>query len=93
MSGLGMDNNGTFLGCPSYSKRQTPAPEAAQSPPAWNFLVLVRPQAEKQTPCCFLTGLVFVSLGAQAHPVTQRSVLPTPPFVTVSPGSNYIPSS
>lgn len=24
-------------------------------------------------PCCFLTGLVFVSLGAQAHPITQSS--------------------
>lgn len=26
------------------------------------------------------------------HPITQRSVCATPPFVTVSPGSNYIPA-
>lgn len=41
----------------------------------------------RSKPCCLLTGPVFVSLGAQAHPTTQRRMHPAPPFVTVGWGA------
>lgn len=79
------------LSCPRRHRHQLL--KQLRAHPPGTLPAPVRPQAEKQPPCRFVTAPAFVSQGAQVHPSTQRSIRSTPPFVTVSLGSNYIPAS